>query len=78
MGKMKRGGAIYDGAESSSHSTTTRKIDNGYVVCESRCENGEYSSSERYSPTKPLIEERAADTNVGAESLRGAMKELKR
>lgn len=39
------------------HSIRTRKIDNGYLVCESRCDprTGEYSHSETFMENPPRI-----------------------
>ena len=79
MGKMKYSTAPMSSEMHSSRSVSVRKIDNGYVVSETTCSNGDYKSTERYCETAPDIEteeDRGPDT--GRENLRGAMKELHR
>ena len=66
------------GDGSAHHSVDVRKIDNGYVVRESRCCDGEYHSSEHYSAEKPNLQARTSAPNPGKETMRGAMKELNR
>lgn len=80
MGKMKGPGpAMCAPSEEESCSISVSKISNGYLVRESRCSNGNYTSSERFSPTKPDLDmDRPSGPNVGRENLSGAMKELKR
>jgi len=66
-----------DGNESCS--VNVRKIDNGYIVSESRCKGNEYSHSETFSRTKPDLDAATRrETNAGREGLRDAMKELRR
>jgi hypothetical protein len=66
-----------DGNESCS--VNVRKIDNGYIVSESRCKGSEYSHSEKFSKTKPDLDAATRrETNAGREGLRDAMKELRR
>lgn len=64
--------------ESECCSVDIRKIDNGYIIRESRSTAQGYTSSERFSKTNPGIGEKARDTNPGTESMRNAMKELRR
>jgi hypothetical protein len=80
MGRMKTSGPSMNPSGMDEHcDISVRKIDNGYVVRESRCCGGVYSSSECYSPTKPdLAMMGPRGPNAGEESLRGAMKELKK
>lgn len=78
MGRMKYATAATPGE--SSRSVSVRKIDNGFVISESTCVNGDYRCSERFAATAPDIEamDYAHEVNAGQETLRGAMKELKR
>jgi hypothetical protein len=79
MGRMKYAAAAMPGETHSSRSVSVRKIDNGYVVSETTCSNGDYKSTERYCETAPDIEaEEAHGPDAGRENLRGAMKELHR
>lgn len=57
-----------------SHSVTTRRIENGYVICESTCKNGEYHSTERYVESLPT----GGDGAVGNSSLSDAIKGIRR
>jgi hypothetical protein len=66
-----------------SHSISTRKIDNGYVVTTSSCnpDTGGYSSTERFTASAPrIIPGRTARTGQspdGPNSLAGAMDYMK-
>lgn len=66
------------GDEHSSREVSIRKIENGYLVRESCCTNGEYRSSERYCAVKPELEVPREPTGAGTEGMREAMKELRR
>jgi hypothetical protein len=66
-------------SDNDSCSVSVRKIDNGYIVSESRCKGNEYSHSEKFSKTKPDIDAATRrETNPGRETMRGAMQELRR
>lgn len=57
---------------------STRAIDNGYIVSESRySETGDYQSRERFSKTAPSLAKMTSqpEGSVGAERLSGAIKE---
>lgn len=65
-----------------SHSVSTRKIENGYLVCESSCNprTGEYTSSERFSAEEPRIVKpsvRGSSPDAGPSGLRLAMDYVK-
>lgn len=80
MGKMKAyGPAMCAPSTHESCDVSVRKIDNGYIVRESRSCGDRYSSSEMYCPEKPDLDvypSRGPD--AGQETLRGAMKELRK
>ncbi len=64
-----------DGSESCS--VDVRRIDNGYVIRESRCSDGQYHSSERYSQEKPSLDG-GLDNGSTTSAMKEAMKELNR
>lgn len=57
-----------------SHTVSTRRIENGYVTCESVCKDGEYHSTERFSPEMPTSGAKGA---VGDSSLSDAVKSIR-
>lgn len=58
-----------------SVSVSVRPIDNGYVLCRSHCKpNGEYVSTETYSPDRPRLNLTA--DRMPTSSLRDAVKSL--
>lgn len=57
-------------ANESYSSKSIRKIDNGYIVSETKSRDGEYSSSERFMKSPD-----GRGTNVGQEGLSGAITE---
>lgn len=82
MAKRSSVGVLAAGAAATSddnecHSIDCRRIDNGFIIRESHSKGGEYHSKETFSRTKPDIEPRR-ETNSGRETLRDAMKELRR
>ncbi len=42
-------------SENESVSISARKIDNGYIVCESRSKGSDYTYSETFTDTKPNL-----------------------
>ena len=74
----KSGNTIIDNMpEHSSLSVTVRKIDNGYLRNESRCDGKGYSSTETFHPTNPGLGGKASTSGVSGESLKGATAYLK-
>lgn len=63
-----------------SVSVSTRKIDNGYVVCKSESRDGEYKYSESFQETRPnLMEDRSTNANPdGSGAMSAAVKFMNR
>ena len=61
-----------------THSISSRRIDNGYVISESTYGDGEYKSCERFSKTAPRAPKMGGrEGSVGDEGLSGAIRECK-
>lgn len=66
-------------SENESRTVSVRRIDNGYVTCETHYKGNECTSREEYSPTKPVLTDESRSTpNAGRETMRAAMDELRR
>lgn len=65
--------------ENETRTVSVRRIDNGYVTCETHYKGNEYTSREEFSTEKPvLVNESRATPNAGRETMRAAMDELRR
>lgn len=54
----------YSLERSESRSVNVRKIENGYLTCESSCKDGKYESSETYSATPPDLGENQSENGL--------------
>lgn len=60
-----------------SHTVSVRPIDNGFVVTESMCDNGNYKSHETFSEERPNLTPQATEQIPRSNALSGAVKYLK-